>query len=514
MAKIGIQNILRTSDQAIAAFGRAVSTSEQKMFDEVLLLIKELDTTPSGTIKTSIANLKRVQQIRSKLSQLANNKDYLSAVRELVRSFDTLYREQLSYYAVKNQSSVAEQKHKLVKTIARENTIAALTGDGLTANVTAQLDKMLLLAVTTGAKFSDLQKDLARYLVTDDDSQGALSRYANTYAVTALSQYAGQHNKLFTDDLDTDWFEYVGSTIETSRPFCLACTKKRYIHRSEIHDLLAGHIHIVGGEDIDVKLYDKTGLPYGMIEGTTEENFQVNVGDWNCRHQLVPVAKEVVPSTLRRKIAKQLQAAEEVASPKDEKSGGTYDKIVKAIQSIEYAETNRETIDKLRSITEAIEYQPIKQLSPKEGTIFGFSAEKYDYKEEDEVLQNIHLASKIANDKYDVYLVPNIVGSVSADYILRRKNKFIYAEGKITNGKQGIINAINNGSCQSSHIIIDVQMNIPAQTASGQLRTAFQHNKSVMEVWIYKGSRRIIVKREQVESKDFELKFRREWNNK
>lgn len=300
MAKIGIQNILRTSDQAIAAFGRAVSTSEQKMFDEVLLLIKELDTTPSGTIKTSIANLKRVQQIRSKLSKLANNKDYLSAVRELVRSFDTLYREQLSYYAVKNQSSVAKQKHKLVKTIARENTIAALTGDGLTANVTAQLDKMLLLAVTTGAKFSDLQKDLARYLVTDDGSQGALSRYANTYAVTALSQYAGQHNKLFTDDLDTDWFEYVGSTIETSRPFCLACTKKRYIHRSEIHDLLAGHIHIVGSEDIDVKLYDKTGLPYGMIEGTTEENFQVNVGGWNCRHQLVPVAKEAVPETIQK----------------------------------------------------------------------------------------------------------------------------------------------------------------------------------------------------------------------
>lgn len=302
MAKIGIKDIITTSDRASAVFDKAVSTSEQKMFDEVLLLIKNLETTPQGNIKTSIANLKRVQQIRTKLYRLANNKDYLQAVRELVGTFDTLYRQQLQFYAVKNQSTVAKQKHNLIKTIARENTIAALTGDGLAANVTTQLDKMLLRAVTSGARFADLQKELSDYLLTNEGGNGALSRYAKTYAVTALSQYAGQNNKLFTDDLDTEWYEYVGSEIETTRPFCEACLKKRYIHRSEFHNLLRGHIHIVGGDDIDVKLYDKTDLPYGMIEGTNEENLQINVGGWNCRHQLIPIAAEAVPENIRQEI--------------------------------------------------------------------------------------------------------------------------------------------------------------------------------------------------------------------
>lgn len=302
MAKIGIKDIITTSDRASAVFDKAVSTSEQKMFDEVLLLIKNLETTPQGNIKTSIANLKRVQQIRTKLYRLANNKDYLQAVRELVGTFDTLYRQQLQFYAVKNQSTVAEQKHNLIKTIARENTIAALTGDGLAANVTTQLDKMLLRAVTSGARFADLQKELSDYLLTNEGGNGALSRYAKTYAVTALSQYAGQNNKLFTDDLDTEWYEYVGSEIETTRPFCEACLQKRYIHRSEFHDLLRGHIHIVSGDDIDVKLYDKTNLPYGMIEGTNEENLQINVGGWNCRHQLIPIAAEAVPENIRQEI--------------------------------------------------------------------------------------------------------------------------------------------------------------------------------------------------------------------
>ena len=43
---------------------------------------------------------------------------------------------------------------------------------------------------------------------------------------------------------------------------------------------------------------------YGMIEGTTVENFQCNCGGWNCRHQLVPVADAVVPASLRAKFGK------------------------------------------------------------------------------------------------------------------------------------------------------------------------------------------------------------------
>lgn len=180
----------------------------------------------------------------------------------------------------------------------------ALMGSGLKANVTDKLNEILLRAVTSGAKFADLQEELRTHLLGKDGGQGAFARYATTYATTALSQFTGQNNKLLTDDLDTEWFMYVGSNKETTRPFCEACTRKKYIHRSEIHTLLTGHIHIAGGDDVDVPIYAKTGLPYGMIEGTNEENFQINVGGWNCRHQLVPVADAVVPKNIREEIEK------------------------------------------------------------------------------------------------------------------------------------------------------------------------------------------------------------------
>jgi hypothetical protein len=44
-------------------------------------------------------------------------------------------------------------------------------------------------------------------------------------------------------------------------------TEKRYIHKSEIKTILKGEI-----DGHQCEIYEKTGLPKGMIEGTTEQN--------------------------------------------------------------------------------------------------------------------------------------------------------------------------------------------------------------------------------------------------
>ena len=363
-----------------------------------------------------------------------------------------------------------------------------------------------------------------------DGGQGAFARYATTYATTALSQFTGQNNKLLTDDLGCEWFMYTGSNKETSREFCIQLTAKKFIHKSEIPTILTGRI-----DDYQCAIYPKTGLPYGMIEGTTADNFQCNCGGWNCRHQLVPIADAVVPIQLRRRFAFTQKTQQQLTeyNSKDGKldllstkgkllattpeaaiAVGTYEQLKSAVESIYAAKTAREKNSLLRSITEASEYKPITQVSSKNGRVFGYSAEQYDFKTEEEIPKNIHLASKIANDKYDVYLVPNVGGSVSADYILQHKNQYLYAEGKITNGRNGIANAMDNGSQQSKYIIIDVQGYMSAQEAYRQLRTGFQHNKSVIEVWLYKGGRKLIVKRDWIGNDKFLTKFRKEWDKK
>ena len=43
-------------------------------------------------------------------------------------------------------------------------------------------------------------------------------------------------------------------------------------------------------------------LPRGMFDDTYPTNFTVNVGGWNCRHQLYPVSEDLVPEDVRKKL--------------------------------------------------------------------------------------------------------------------------------------------------------------------------------------------------------------------
>jgi len=298
-----LQDVIETLDNAADSFEGIANKEQKKIYDEVLTLAKDLEIDASGNVKQSIQNLKRLTLIKAKLAALSKNKEWAAGISHFLEYFGVLQKKQNEYYSSHfpeaTLSVKAKEKNELMRQMAVQNTIDALMGDGLKANVTDKLNDILLRAVTSGAKFADLQEELRAHLLGKDGGQGAFARYANTYAVTALSQYTGQHNKLLTEGLNTDWFVYEGSNKETTREFCEHLTAKRFIHKSEIPTILTGKI-----DDYQCAIYPKTGLPYGMIDGTTPDNFQCNCGGWNCRHQLIPVADAVVPLALRQKFAK------------------------------------------------------------------------------------------------------------------------------------------------------------------------------------------------------------------
>ena len=299
-----IKKVIETLDTAVAGYEKVVTKSQKKIYEEAITLLHDLDLK-NGRVAQSIANLKRLNAIKAKLKAVSNNSEYLAGLGKFVSYFDALAREQREYFTQEFaeaalDKNVDREKRELIHKQAKDNTIAALAGDGLAANVTGRLSDMLTRAVTSGVKFSDLTKELHSYLQGEDGGQGALARYATTYATTAISQFTGQNNKIMTEGVDTDWFMYVGSTMETTREFCDCLVAKRYINRKEFHKILSGNI-----DGHQCKMYDKTGLPVGMIAGTNEENFQVNCGGWNCRHQLVPVHELAVPADVRARFERE-----------------------------------------------------------------------------------------------------------------------------------------------------------------------------------------------------------------
>lgn len=295
-----LKKVIDTLDEAADSFDGIATKEQKKIYDEVITLAKDLDTDALGRVRQSIANLKRLTLIKAKLAALSKDKEWVSGIGKFLQYFGTLQKQQNAYFSAHfpqaTLSKSAKEKNELMRQLAIQNTTEALMGDGLKANVTDKLNDILLRAVTTNAKFADLQEELRAHLMGQNGGQGAFARYATTYATTALSQFTGQQNKLLSEDLDTEWFMYTGSNKETTRELCEQLTKKKYIHKSEIPTILTGRI-----DEYQCDIYEKTGLPYGMIAGTTPDNFQCNCGGWNCRHQLVPVADAVVPANLRAK---------------------------------------------------------------------------------------------------------------------------------------------------------------------------------------------------------------------
>ena len=307
------KHVLSIIDNESEKFDSVITKTEKAMLSAAVNAIKKLDVDASGNIRTTTANIKLLATIRTKLATVASNKEFMGGVKSVANAMDKLYKAQVEYYSKafpqKTLGENAKKKHQALQQIAINNVASGLSQSALTASVVEPLNKMLLRAVTSGAKYADLIDEFHKQLESSDDSTSALAKYAKTYATTAMTQLAGENNRLFTDDLGAEWFQYVGSVIETSRQFCELLTEKEYIHKSEIKDILAGYIEI-DGKVHECEMNPKTGLPKGLIEGTTEQNFQVNVGGWNCRHQLIPISELMVPEHIRAKFKKDLSVKE------------------------------------------------------------------------------------------------------------------------------------------------------------------------------------------------------------
>jgi hypothetical protein len=291
------KDILNQISEVDSRFGSVVDSAQKRMLNEVLTLTKDLKIV-NGNIAPSVENLKIINKIKIKLNKTIVNNEYKKGVTDLLKSFEGIQVAQIGFFSSLSKGLKMTEKYDLVRQMAIENTATQLTESGIDANVTSKIKDMLLRSVTSGGKYSDMVGEMSNFLSDNQNGLGALSRYAKTYTTTALGQFAGQTNKLITEDSGAEWFRYVGSDIETTREWCDKMTDKDYVHKSEFKTLLSGNV-----DGHKCEIYDKTRLPKGMIEGTNESNLITNCGGWNCGHAMIPVLTIAVPKNLRDKFS-------------------------------------------------------------------------------------------------------------------------------------------------------------------------------------------------------------------
>ncbi len=297
-----INNLLKQLNDSVENFNSSLNVIQADVQAEVEVLIKDIGIS-SGNITQSVSNLKKIQKIKDRIEKVVISPEYKQRVVDFGKAFSTVENTLDSYFSELISEYSAPEVLAEIKKLSVQEVVSSLTEDGIRANVTDKIGAILQDNIESGAKYSDMVKELKNFIEGNAEDLGAMEAYAGTITTDSINEYAATYNKIVTDDLDMDWSVYVGALVGGSRDLCEHLVAKKFIHKSELPQIVKGNID---GHQIPVS--KKTGLPYGMKAGTTANNFQVKRGGWRCNHLMLATSEERVPIELRKKFDTKLQA--------------------------------------------------------------------------------------------------------------------------------------------------------------------------------------------------------------
>lgn len=299
-----IKKILSTVDNSINGFMDKVPAVEKAMYEEILKLTKELKVDRSGRIRNTIDNYKILSELRTRLERVVFTTEYKSAAKKLLKSFDEINKVTTDYFATFATSPTATTQDilKILRHESVNRTALYLGESGVSINVISKVHEILQTNITSGGSYAQMQTEMKAFIQGDAENLGAFNKYANTFVVDGVNTYARTYQTLLTEDLDIEWYMYVGSLLETSRPWCKHMVDKKYIHKSELSTVLHDNIDGVEICSAEIPCNSKTKLPSGMKKDTTVNNLLVNAGGWNCGHKFIGVDSAVVPQHIKDKI--------------------------------------------------------------------------------------------------------------------------------------------------------------------------------------------------------------------
>jgi len=279
-------------DKSEDTFTDSVPALQEKIFNRIQTLLGELDTR-RGKIRATGANLRKINRIKRDIRAIILSKEYIRDVDKFTKAFDTATELQTAFFTTLNPDFSQPKFINTLRDVSVKNTIEALTESGIQANIVDKSADIIRTNIADSNSFSNLMDEMREFLTKTEESVGALQRHTSQIVTDALNTYAREYSQVVSENLDNDWFLYVGSLVRDSRDFCRALVEKKFIHRSEFAQITKGNIDVDNDGDTE-----KVSLQ-GVKPQTNASNFITFAGGFNCNHIVAPINEEFVPKKLR-----------------------------------------------------------------------------------------------------------------------------------------------------------------------------------------------------------------------
>jgi hypothetical protein len=245
----------------------AAIKTQAEAWKKIRPILDEMDVDAAGNIEQTENNVRRIGLINEELKKVLAGSEYKEAVKSFLDSID-----------------------KGVQ-LTDEIAINAFYGSGLDARFTQPFLEQLTANVAARAPLREAVNALEGLVVGTEANDGRILANIKTTATTAQAVADRSYSAAVNEELDIQWYEYLGGEIDTTRPFCRNREDGIY-HKKEIEAWGDGK-NSAGINDI------RDGTWAGRIEGTDSRSIFTFVGGWNCRHYLVPVPDNKVPDTVK-----------------------------------------------------------------------------------------------------------------------------------------------------------------------------------------------------------------------
>lgn len=283
-------------------------TTSDYIEDAYIDFVKDIDKANNSIINTlnnvlyTFSNKGILEQDINRLAVLDDSirnafisSGYSNATNKLISILDDIEEQNVKSY--KKDRIIVKNigENDLVKSL-KEVIISNLKGQGLSENILKPLENNIRQSILLNKKIEDTIGNLRSLIV----EKNIIIKHTDRIVIDSIHQYHGTINNQIAIDNKLEWFYYIGSEIENTRPICSHIQdtyKGGAIKKSELKQIL--DIYCPAGipsEDKityetvnDVKKTAKKGA--GMIDGTTIENFTINRGGYRCRHEVKWIRK-------------------------------------------------------------------------------------------------------------------------------------------------------------------------------------------------------------------------------
>jgi hypothetical protein len=148
------------------------------------------------------------------------------------------------------------------------------------------------------------------------------------------------------------------------------------------------------------------------------------------------------------------------------------------------------------------EFHPL-ETDPEIFTVGGENSDDY---------QNLLTAARKAVEfGYRVYLLPNPIETRTPDFILAKKGVSRVYDLKTVFGKSSIENSLLDSIGQCDSILINMNSDYNTRRLAHAIKRYFETNKKAIEVMLFKGRKRITIKRAFAINQDFFANFKKSY---